>query len=165
MRTQLRSAIDKQTAAETKAVDASAELSDLLTRLKQLQREAEPQSVQIQKFFHLDKNWKTFTEEDWENWVRNASIMGTYFRQKTQINNTPVYMQHMPEYTNKQPNFIVKNNEGKWTVMTSLEHDAKCIAIDPVPKMAPWNCDWHEWCPRSQQYLSMAHSHAWGFCA
>jgi hypothetical protein len=74
MHAQLRSAIDEQTAAETKAVDASAELIDLQKRLKQLQREAEPQSLQIQKFFHIDKNWKTFTEQDWEIWVRNASI-------------------------------------------------------------------------------------------
>jgi hypothetical protein len=167
MRALLRSAIHKQTAAETKAVDASAELSYLQKRLQQLQREAEPQSLQIQKFFRDGKTWtdKNWTDKDWDTWVRNASIQGTYFRQETQINNTPVYMQHMPEFTKKQPMFIVKNNEGQWTVMTSLEHDAQCMAIDPVPKMAPWNCDWHEWCPRSKQYLSMARSHPWGFCA
>jgi hypothetical protein len=162
MHSQLHTTSARTIAAETKAAEASAELSVLQQAFQKLQISAEPESVQIQKFCHTDKNWQTFTDHDWEIWVRNPSIQGTYFKQKhQQVNNSPVYKKHTRDST-KTPLYIVKNTDSQWSVVTQ---NGTCLALDPERKISPWNCDWHEFDEKGREYVRMETSHPSGFCA
>jgi hypothetical protein len=140
MHSQLHATSASTIAAETKAAEACAELKDLQYAFQKLQELAEPESVQIQKFFKEGKSWQTFTDHDWEVWVLNPSIQGTYFKQKNEkVNNSPVYKKHTRD-SRQTPLYIVKNNCNQWHVVTQ---NGFCLALDPECKILPLNCDWH----------------------